>query len=94
MIWRFRYYHIYLSVQNPNNMVRAIREIAKTILLLAVWGFPVLLTIKYSDARYLFLFGVSLFANISIFSHYETMNRIDLDSQKQIDYETTQETGE
>ena len=75
-------------------MVRVIREIVKTILLLAVWGFPVLLTIKYSAAGYLLLFGISLVANISIFSHYETMNRIDMDSQKQIDYETTQETGE
>lgn len=70
--------------------MRLIRELFKTIMFIMIWTFPIYLTVHFSDARYLICFGISFVMTVSIFSHYENLEKIDL-TDKLIDHEETQE---
>ena len=53
------------------------KEICKTIMVLAAWAFPIVLAAKFDDLWMLFFFLVSAVLTSGIFTHYEELAKYD-----------------
>lgn len=65
---KFRYMNVIIGVS---------REISKLAMFIVIWGFPLYVSRIMDDSRYLWLLVLSLVLNAGMFSHYESLERID-----------------
>ena len=54
-----------------------VRELSKLFMFMALWGLPFLLAKTFDSPAYLWFFVLSFIATMSMFSHYETIARIE-----------------
>lgn len=67
-----------IFVVNPKNkMIYISREVSKLVLFTLLWGFPIFLAHINKDNHFLWFFIVSAFFTFVMFSHYESLEKID-----------------
>ena len=58
-------------------MVHLIREISKLCMFTILWAFPIVLAHMFRSNYYLWFFILSLIVNVGVFSHYESLEKVD-----------------
>ena len=58
-------------------MVYLIREISKLCMFTILWAFPIVLAYMFRSNYYLWFFLLSLIVNVGVFSHYESLEKVD-----------------
>lgn len=79
-------YHINFTI-----MIRFIREVTKTLIVLFIWGMPIYLVVQTGKTAYIILLLLSLIVNVGVFAHYEALEVMSNPQNHNTD-ETTQET--
>lgn len=64
-------------LKNSINMVYLIREISKLCMFAILWAFPIVLAQMFRSNHYLWFFILSFIVNVGMFSHYESLEKID-----------------
>ena len=64
------------------NVIGIFREISKLVMFTAMWGFPLYLSRVTDSYGYLWFFFLSALFTIGMFSHYEELERIDKEDNK------------
>lgn len=68
-------------------MMNLIREISKLCMFAILWACPVILAYMFSRPAFLWLFILSIIGTIGVFSHYEDLEKIDLNGNTDEDEE-------
>ena len=67
----------FVLLKNSIDMVYLIREISKLCMFTILWAFPIALAHMFNSNYYLWFFILSLIVNVGMFSHYESLEKID-----------------